>query len=109
MTTIERLLEHMDEIGEKKIRDVDSNDAYNLNCAKDRAIDGLKAIGELLAEVGLACGRHGCKPVDEIPRETLWRVGELIEELAGIAEYCSEAESSIHVKMADKVSREGRG
>ncbi len=104
MTTFERLLERLEEIGERKVIDAaDSNTIYTLHIAQLQAIEGLNVIGDLLAEVGLACGRAGCEPVDEIQRETLFRAGNLIVELAGIAKFCEETKSCIQTRKEAKI------
>lgn len=104
MIAIARLLEQLDDIGEKKVWEGDSIAIYDLSIAKSQAIDGLNVIGDPLAEIGLACVRHGCKPVDEIQRDTLHGVGGLIKELAAIAKWCDEIECSIHAKQESTLS-----
>ena len=59
------------------------------------ALDGIKGVGQILQDAGIGCGRIDCTPyIEQLPDgEALFFIGNVIEDLAGVAKLCGEHRS----------------
>jgi len=74
-------------------KDEQDKEKHRLNVliALQVSLQGLDAVGELIVQDGLKCGRANCEPVTgSLTDESTFHLGVLIRELAGIAEHCRE-------------------
>jgi len=69
-----------------------TRDSSLVECVGRSSLDGIKGIGQILQDAGIGCGKIDCTPyIEQLPDgEALFFIGNLIEDLAGVAKLCSD-------------------
>ena len=63
------------------------------------ALDCLLGVGNILQEAAMRSGRLDAEPLESLEDETLYHIGNLIEDLAGTAKLCSQRLAKLHFHL----------